>query len=88
MYLRKGGSGFVLGCSGFADGCKVTLPDAKGKPGKRVEVSAHACPKCGKGLINRVKPSRGKAKGFNFWGCSGFPACDFKCDDAGGKPKV
>ena len=88
MYRRKGGSGFFWGCSGFADGCKVTLPDAKGKPGKRVEVSAHACPKCGKGLINRVKPSRGKAKGFNFWGCSGFPACDFKCDDAGGKPKV
>lgn len=90
MYRRKGASGAFWGCSAFSEGCKTTLPDERGKPGKpkpKPEVSEHLCPKCGKGLVHRQKAARGKAKGFNFWGCSGYPGCDFSTQDVGGKPK-
>lgn len=87
MYRRAGKSGFFWACSGFKDGCSATLPDDRGRPGKRAEISAHACPTCGKGLIHRVKKGRGKSKGYDFWGCSGYPSCDYSCkSDAAGKP--
>lgn len=80
----KGPKGFFWGCSGYPD-CKTTLPDERGKPGKRVQASTeHHCPKCAKPLIRRTK--KGK-DGFDFWGCTGFPDCreSFK-PGADGKP--
>ncbi|MEB1764609.1 type I DNA topoisomerase [Xanthomonas campestris pv. campestris] len=71
---RNGAKGFFWGCTGYP-ACNTTLPDARGKPGKRAEVSAeHKCiaPGCGKPLVHRVK--KGKS-GFDFWGCTGFPGC-------------
>ncbi|MBS7545524.1 type I DNA topoisomerase [Ancylobacter oerskovii] len=80
MRRIKGASGFFWGCTGYSADppCKTTLPDARGKPGKRVEASAeHKCddPACGKPLIHRVKKATKANKGFDFWGCSGFPTC-------------
>ncbi len=76
----KGANGFFWACTGYSADpqCKTTLPDARGKPGKRVEASAeHKCddPACGKPLIHRVKKETKAAKGYDFWGCSGFPTC-------------
>lgn len=69
---RKGSNGYFWGCSGYPD-CRTSLPDAKGKPGKRAAVSTdHSCKACGKPLIHRVKAGK---SGFDFWGCSGFPVC-------------
>ena len=83
----KGGSGFFWGCTGYPD-CKTTLPDTKGKPGARKEVSLseHACPACGKPLIHRQKKGKG---GYDFWGCSGFKdGCRQSFPNKGGTPQI
>ncbi|KWN82987.1 hypothetical protein WT92_16105 [Burkholderia stagnalis] len=48
--------------------------------------SGHNCPSCGKTLIHRQKPTVGKKKGYNFWGCSGYPDCNVSLNDKGGAP--
>lgn len=69
MRRIKGKSGYFWGCSGHPD-CSTTLPDEKGKPGKRVEASTEfQCPQCQKPLIRRQKKGKG---GYDFWGCTGF----------------
>lgn len=87
---RKGKNGFFWGCGAYPE-CKTTFPDKRGKPdfnAKKKEApkpsSEHLCPKCSKGLIRRA----GKKKGSYWWGCSGFPACDFRAFDNKGKPEV
>jgi DNA topoisomerase-1 len=78
MYRRKGSSGHFWGCSGYSEGCKATLPDVKGKPGKRPAPSEHKC-ECGKPLVRRTKAAtKGKngTKGYDFYGCTGYPGCD------------
>lgn len=92
MSRRKGANGFFWGCTGYSADpqCKTTLPDVRGKPGKRVEASTeHKCDDaaCGKPLIHRVKKGTKAANGFDFWGCSGFPTCkrNYKTG-ADGKP--
>lgn len=88
LFRRKGGKGYFWGCSGYPD-CDTTLPDAGGKPGKRKprQVADTPCPKCGKELVRRYKAGAGK-KGYDFWSCSGYPSCDAKFDNVGGKPKI
>lgn len=81
MRRIPGKKGAFWGCSGYPD-CRTTLPDADGKPGERkappVSDKYH-CGKCDKPLVHRVKkPGKGKgkaAKGYDFWGCSGYPDC-------------
>ncbi|WP_321874483.1 DNA topoisomerase [Burkholderia ubonensis] len=48
--------------------------------------SGHNCPSCGKTLIHRQKQTVGKKKGYNFWGCSGYPDCNVSLNDKGGAP--
>ncbi|PPU05590.1 type I DNA topoisomerase (plasmid) [Xanthomonas campestris pv. campestris] len=86
MYRRKGEHGHYWKCSGHMDGCRETLPDAKGKPGKRPAHSEHACAKCGKPLIRRAKAATKAKKGYDFFGCSGFPGCDATYGVSNGKP--
>lgn len=86
MYRRKGEHGFFWACSGFQEGCKETLPDVKGKPGKKPALSEHACPKCAKPLIRRTKASTKTKKGYDFFGCSGYPGCDATFGVQNGKP--
>jgi DNA topoisomerase III len=50
------------------------------------EDSGFACPKCSSPLIHRQKAAAGKKKGYNFWGCSGYPACSVSLNDKGGAP--
>lgn len=70
------------------DNCKCRLPDVDGKPGQKIvaEVSEIPCPECGSKLIHRVKAAAGKAKGYDFWGCSNFPKCKASFDNDNGKP--
>lgn len=63
-------------CTGYNKGCKVTLPDDKGKPAE-----AWRCPRC----AHLLKQRRGK-NGV-FWGCSQYPLCTASFADMGGKPK-
>jgi predicted RNA-binding Zn-ribbon protein involved in translation (DUF1610 family) len=75
------------GCSNYP-ACKTKCADNNGKPGDKKESaqvsSEHRCPDCGKGLVFRRGVSK---KGpWKMWGCSGYPGCASKFDDAGGKP--
>jgi len=87
----KGKKGFFWGCGCYPT-CEATSPDKSGKPcpasprRPTATVSGeHTCQKCEKGLIRR---EAAKKKGVYWWGCSGFPACDFRTFDENGKPKL
>jgi len=84
---RKGKNRAFWGCSRYPD-CKVTYPDKKGKPNLDGKPKAQAsdqyhCPKCSLGLTRR--PAR--KKGVFWWGCSGYPKCEFRTFDNDGVPK-
>ncbi len=63
LVVRMGRYGKFLACPGFPE-CKNTKP--------LLEETGGACPRCGKPLVVR----RSK-KGRKFYGCSGYPECDF-----------
>jgi len=64
MVIRNGRYGAFLACSGYPE-CKNARPLPLGI----------ACPKCGRDVIE----VRGKKKGKKaFFGCIGYPDCDFK----------
>jgi DNA topoisomerase-1 len=64
MAIRTGRFGEFLSCSGYPE-CKTTRPLPLGV----------ACPKCGRDVVEvRAKKRGGKA----FYGCVGYPNCDFK----------
>jgi DNA topoisomerase-1 len=79
MVIKHGRFGDFLACPGYPD-CKNTKPIVE-----QLDVS---CPKCGGNIL--VKKSK---KGKKFFGCSGYPNCDFvswfeptekKCTECGG----
>ena len=70
MVVKHGRFGQFLACSGYPE-CKNTKPILK-----KIGV---ACPKCGKDIVVR-NTKRGRI----FYGCSGFPDCDYASWD---KPK-
>ncbi|MGL4731629.1 MAG: type I DNA topoisomerase [Clostridium sp.] len=63
MVIKHGRFGDFLACPGYPE-CENTKPIAK-----ELEVP---CPKCGKPILEK----RSK-KGRTFYGCSGYPDCDF-----------
>lgn len=65
MVIKSGRFGRFLSCSGFPE-CKNSRPLLA-----RVGVE---CPECGNDLVERRQ--RGKS-GRKFYGCSGYPACNF-----------
>lgn len=83
---RTGTKGPFWGCSGYP-ACKLTLPDLKGSPGARSETKAgkpretealaHVCPDCARPLRRNTRAAADdpKRKGWDFWGCSGYPTC-------------
>lgn len=85
MRAMNSPKGAFWGCSGYPD-CKTTLPDAKGKPGERkaaAPVSDFSCPDCAKPLARRKGMSKPKQKGqkpkpYDFYSCTGYPACNSK----------
>ena len=79
MVIKYGPHGKFLGCPGFPE-CHNTKP--------YLEKIGCACPKCGKDVI--LKKTK---KGRMFYGCEGYPECDFvswqkpsdkKCPKCGG----
>lgn len=79
MVIKYGPHGKFLGCPGFP-GCHNTKP--------YLEKIGVKCPKCGKDII--LKKTK---KGRMFYGCEGYPECDFmtwqrpsdkKCPKCGG----
>lgn len=77
---RRDKTGFFWGCSGYQEGCKVTLPDNNGKPNiQKVSATpvpsrdtsgdAVECSVCGSAMILRQSGTR------KFYGCSTFPKC-------------
>ena len=80
MVIRSGRFGKFLACPHYPE-CKTTKP----LPQEEITVP---CPKCGSKLVQRVSK-----KGKKFYGCSGYPECDFasaglptgeKCPECGG----
>lgn len=79
MVVKFGPHGKFLACPGFPE-CRNTKP--------YLEKIGVPCPKCGKDIVVRRSP-----KGRRFYGCEGYPECDFvswqtpvnkKCPDCGG----
>lgn len=79
MVIKYGPHGKFLGCPGFPE-CRNTKP--------YLEKIGVPCPKCGKDVI--IKKTK---KGRTFYGCDGYPDCDFvswqrpsekKCPKCGG----
>lgn len=79
MVIKYGPHGKFLGCPGFPE-CHNTKP--------YLEKIGVPCPKCGKDII--IKKTK---KGRTFYGCDGYPDCDFvswqrpsekKCPKCGG----
>ncbi|MDR1166742.1 MAG: type I DNA topoisomerase [Deltaproteobacteria bacterium] len=71
--------------------CSARFNDDAGKPGAETKaatatVSEHKCPQCSKPLIHRVREASEGSRGYNFWGCSGFPACKTTFEDSDGAP--
>ena len=71
MVVKSGRFGKFLACPNYPT-CKSTLPFGEKRPEKQEGV----CPKCGKPTL-RLRTRTGKT----FYGCSGYPACDFKSWD-------
>ena len=63
MVIKYGPHGKFLACPGFPE-CKNTKP--------YFEKIGVPCPKCGKDIVMRMSK-----KGRRYYGCSGFPDCDF-----------
>ncbi len=63
MEVKYGRFGKFLACTGYPE-CQFTKP--------YLEKTAALCPRCGKPLV--IRRTR---KGRTFYGCSGFPDCDF-----------
>ncbi|MEX3557704.1 MAG: hypothetical protein VB124_03785 [Burkholderia sp.] len=55
-------------------------------PRPDVPDSGFKCPSCGKPLRHHMQPATIGKKGYNFWGCTGYPACDKSFKDKGGQP--
>ena len=79
MVIKYGPHGKFLACPGFPE-CRNTKP--------YLEKIGVACPKCGKDIVIRKTK-----KGRRYYGCEGFPECDFmswqkpsdkKCPECGG----
>jgi DNA topoisomerase-1 len=80
------------GCSGFPD-CSLTYRDDNGTPDlasarKSTPLSEHLCPDCGKPLRHNVREDSPERRGYNFWGCSGFPTCRRTFNDKLGTPDL
>jgi DNA topoisomerase-1 len=63
MVIKRGRFGRFIACSGYPE-CKNTKPI--------LEKTGVICPKCQKDIVAR-RSKRGKV----FYGCSGYPDCDF-----------
>ena len=63
MVVKYGPHGKFLACPGFPD-CRNTKP--------YLEKVGVACPKCGKEIVYRKTK-----KGRRYYGCEGYPECDF-----------
>ena len=44
------------------------------------------CPKCGKTLRHLVRAASKGQKAYDFWSCTGYPACRTSFDNKDGKP--
>jgi DNA topoisomerase I len=79
MRRRQGARGAFWGCSAYPT-CRQTLAAPAGTPegaAPGAVASAPACPDCGKALRHNVRAKQDdpKGKGWDFWGCTGFPGC-------------
>jgi DNA topoisomerase-1 len=50
------------------------------------KAAGHICPECGKPLRRLAKSASGANKGYDFWGCTGYPACKASFLNKDGKP--
>ena len=67
LVVRKGKYGEFVACSNYPT-CKYIKKDKKEETIEEIA----KCPKCGKGIVER-KTKKGKI----FYGCSGYPKCDY-----------
>jgi len=71
LEVKRGRYGKFIGCSAYPN-CKHI------EPLEKPEDTGVACPKCGKGTLQKKKSRRGKI----FYSCSTYPTCDYAVWDA------
>ena len=77
MMVRRGRFGNFLACMGYPS-CKGTLRlDKTGKPVAPPEPTGITCPKCSAHELLKRKGAFGRP----FYGCSGYPNCDYIVND-------
>ena len=77
MMVRRGRFGNFLACLGYPS-CKGTLRlDKTGKPVAPPEPTGITCPKCSAHELLKRKGAFGRP----FYGCSGYPSCDYIVND-------
>ncbi len=94
LYPGKNDRGPFWSCynkAGHADGKPVFLPDDDGKPGAPREKTPRTrteflCPKCGKPLELHHDVSKKSGRPYDWYGCSGYPACRERFFAGDGKP--
>jgi DNA topoisomerase-1 len=79
MIVRRGRFGNFLACLGYPN-CKGTQRlDKNGKPVAPPEPTGITCPKCSQHELLKRKGAFGRP----FYGCSGYPKCDYIVNDLG-----
>lgn len=95
LYPGKNDRGPFWSCynkAGHADGNPVFLPDDGGKPGAPKEKTPRTqteflCPTCGKPLELHHDISKKSGRPYDWYGCSGYPACRERFFAKDGKPE-
>ena len=83
-FRKKNSRSFWWGCSGYKNGCDISMDDVDGMPKARkpIVTSDIECPKCKTHkLIQRTSKYDSV-----FWACSGYPKCSASFKDHHGKP--
>jgi len=86
--IKTKDSKYFWGCSNYANGCKTSFADNKGKP-LILKPSGYKCPSCKDGdLIKRETKNTKIKKTTYWWGCSNYSkGCKYTAFDDKGKPK-
>ena len=65
----------AAGCGDYLALLRETHETLEREMREFLKAHSHPCPQCGKPLRHMVKKEAKGLKGYDFWGCSGYPEC-------------
>jgi len=76
----------AIGEANYIDVVRKAFQKLEGEVDNFMIDNGHVCPDCGKALRHQMREEKNGQKGFNFWGCSGYPECRTTLNDVNGHP--